>query len=147
MSYSHMGEVWQSYIRARCATAVRALGKREFDARFYPTREEAVRAVLEAVPPDAAVGCGGSWTVRQIGLLEALRERGGRVLVHEPDMEFAEATRVRKEALLCPVYIAGSNAITLRGELVNTDGMGNRVAGMSYGPGMVIERPKDAILH
>lgn len=138
MSYSHLGEVWQEYIRARCATAAKALAKREFDARFLPSREEAVRAVLEAVPAEDAVGCGGSWTVRQIGLLDALRERGSRVLVHEPDMDFAEATRVRKEALQCPVYLSSSNAITMRGELVNTDGMGNRVAGMSYGPGMVI---------
>ncbi len=138
MSYSHLGEVRQDYIRARCATAVKALAKREFDARFFPSREEAVRAVLEAVPASDAVGCGGSWTVRQIGLLDALRERGGRVLVHEPDMDFAEAARVRREALLCPVYVASSNAITLRGELVNTDGMGNRVAGMCYGPATVI---------
>lgn len=138
MSYSQLGEVWQAYIRARCTTAVKALGKREFDARFYPTREEVVRAVLEAVPPGDAVGCGGSWTVRQLGLMEALRERGNRVLAHEPDMDFAEATRVRKEALLCQVYLCSSNAVSMRGELVNTDGMGNRVAGMSYGPGMVI---------
>lgn len=138
MSYSRMGEVWETYVRARCGTAVEALRKREFDARFFPTREEAVRAVLETIPPDAAVGCGGSWTVRQIGLLEALRARGNAVFAHEADMDFAEAMRVRKEALSCPVYLSSSNAVTMRGELVNTDGMGNRVAGLSFGPGTVI---------
>jgi len=34
--------------------------------------------------------------------------------------------------------IAGSNAITLDGKLVNLDGMGNRVAAMSFGPKKVI---------
>ncbi len=138
MSYSHMGEVWEGYVRARCATAVKALEGREFDARFFPTREEAVVAVAEVVGPDAAVGCGGSWTVRQIGLLEALRERGNQVFAHEADMDFEETTRVRKQALLCPVYLSGANAITMRGEIVNTDGIGNRVAGISFGPGKVV---------
>ncbi len=138
MGYSEMGEVWEEYIRARCSTAVKALGKRDFDARFFPGREEIVKAVLEAIPPEAAVGCGGSWTMRQIGLLDALRERGNKVLAHEAGMDFEETTRVRKEALLCPFYLSSANAITMRGELLNIDGIGNRVAGTSFGPGTVI---------
>jgi hypothetical protein len=138
MSYSEMGEVWEEYVRARCATAVNALQKREFDARFFPGREDTVRAVLNTIPGDAPVGCGGSWTTRQIGLLDALRERGNRVLAHEAGMDFEEATRVRKEALLCPFYICSANAITMRGDVMNIDGMGNRVAGISFGPGTVI---------
>jgi hypothetical protein len=138
MSYSEMGEVWESYVRARCATAVDRLGKREFDARFFPGREQAVEAMMEVIPPDAAVGCGGSWTIRQIGLLEALRERGNEVFAHDPGMDMEEATRIRKEALLCPFYLSSANAITMRGEVVNIDGIGNRVAGISFGPGTVI---------
>ena len=138
MSYSEMGEVWEDYVRARCSSAVEAMGKREIDARFFPGREEAVQAVLEVIPPDAAVGCGGSWTMRQIGLLDTLRERGNQVYAHEAGMDFEEAMRVRREALKCPFYLSSSNAITMRGELVNVDGAGNRVAAMSFGPGTVI---------
>ncbi|MBC7247974.1 MAG: lactate utilization protein [Actinobacteria bacterium] len=133
-----MGEVWSRYVRTRCDAAVRALRKKEFDARFYGGREEAVRAVLEAVPDDAPVGCGGSWTVRQLGILESLRERGNRVLAHEAGMDLEEAMRVRREALTCPVYLSSANALTLRGEIVNVDGIGNRVAGISFGPAKVI---------
>jgi LUD domain len=138
MSYSEMGEVWEEYVRVRCANAVEHLAKRDFDARFYATRTEAVQAVLDTIPTDAAVGCGGSWTMRQIGLLEALKERGNQVFAHDQGMDFVEAMRVRREALLSPFYLSSSNAITMRGELVNTDGMGNRVAGLSFGPGTVI---------
>lgn len=138
MSYSQVGEVWERYVRARCNTAVEAMKKKEMDARFFPTREEVVEAVLEVIPPDADVGCGGSWTIRQIGLLEALRERGNRVLVHEEGMEFEEALQVRRQALLSPFYLSSSNAISMKGELVNVDGMGNRVAGISFGPSTVI---------
>ena len=138
MSYSEMGEVWMDYVRVRCSSAVKALSGREMDARFCPGREEAVQAVLEAIPPDAAVGCGGSWTMRQIGVLDRLRERGNRVLAHEAGMDFEEAMRVRREALACPFYLSSANAITMRGEVVNIDGIGNRVAGISFGPGTVI---------
>jgi hypothetical protein len=138
MSYSKVGEVWEHYVEARCNTAVEAMKKREMDARFFPTREEVVEAVLEVIPPDADVGCGGSWTIRQIGLLEALRERGNRVLVHEEGMEFEEALQVRRQALQSPFYLSSSNAISMKGELVNVDGMGNRVAGISFGPSTVI---------
>jgi hypothetical protein len=138
MSYSQIGEVMASYVRARCATAVAALAKNEMDARFFERSDEAVQAVLEIIPPDAAVGCGGSWTMRQIGLLDALRERGNQVYAHESDMSAEEAMRVRRQALKSPFYLTGSNAVTMRGELVNVDGIGNRVAGMSFGPSTVI---------
>lgn len=138
MSYSEMGEVWAQYVRTRCTAAVKALQKKEFDARFFASGEEAVGAVLEAIPPDAPVGCGGSWTMRQLGVLEALRGRGNRVLAHEAGMNLDEAMRVRREALACPVYLSSANAVTLRGEIVNVDGIGNRVAGISFGPATVI---------
>ncbi len=138
MSYSQMGEVWLQYVGARCTAAAKALQKREFDARFFPGREEAVLAVLETIPPDAAVGCGGSWTMRQLGILDALRERGNRVLAHEASMSFEEAMRVRRESLTCPFFLSSANAVTMRGEIVNIDGIGNRVAGISFGPSTVI---------
>ncbi|MDY6794766.1 MAG: lactate utilization protein [Actinomycetota bacterium] len=138
MSYSRIGEVWTEYVEARCGTAVEAMAKKEMDARFFPSREGAVKAVLAIVPPDAEVGCGGSWTMRQIGLLDALRERGNTVLVHEPGMEFEEAMRIRRRALQAPYYLSSSNAVTMEGELVNVDGIGNRVSGISFGPGTVI---------
>ncbi len=138
MSFSQMGEVWAGYVRARCNSAVESLKKREFDARFFPTRKEVIQAVLEAIPDDAAVGCGGSWTVRQIGLLEELKARGNAVHVHDPDVSFEEAMQSRRKALVSPFYLSSSNAITLRGDIVNVDGMGNRVAGLSFGPSTVI---------
>ena len=36
------------------------------------------------------------------------------------------------------VYVIGTNAVTLDGKLVNTDGNGNRVAAMIFGPKKVI---------
>ena len=40
--------------------------------------------------------------------------------------------------LLTGAFILSANAITIDGELVNTDGIGNRIAGMIFGPQTVI---------
>jgi hypothetical protein len=138
MSYSNIAEIWARYLEARCETAIKALVRRNYDARLARTREEAVELVLSVIPPEAEVGCGGSATVRQLGLLERMRERGNTVWAHEAEMSFDEALQVRRRAMQSQYYLSSSNAITLEGELVNTDGIGNRVAAMIFGPPTVI---------
>ena len=44
----------------------------------------------------------------------------------------------RREGMTADFMIASTNAITLDGKLVNLDGMGNRVAAMTFGPRKVI---------
>ncbi len=138
MAYNEMQSVWNEHLAARCRAAANALTKRGFDARAVASAEEASREVLAIFPPDVAVGCGGSVTVRQIGLLDRLRERGNRVVAHEQGMEPVEALAIRKEAVTCPCFLASANAVTLEGEIMNVDGIGNRVAGTIFGPSTVV---------
>ena len=94
---------------------------------------------MELIEPGATVGCGGSVTIRQLGLLDILAERGNTVIHHwRDDLPREEVNRLRKEAMFADVYLSSSNAITLQGQLVNTDGVGNRVAAMIFGPPRVI---------
>lgn len=126
------------YLEARCRTAVRALERRWFDARWFPGPEAAIEAVLEVIPSESRVGAGGSVTLRETGVLERLGERGDTVVVHEAGMEPSRSMAVRKDAITCPFFLCSSNAVTMEGELVNTDGIGNRLAGMMFGPETVI---------
>lgn len=43
-----------------------------------------------------------------------------------------------RSTLLSDIFIIGANAITLKGQIVSTDGTGNRVGGMIFGPRKVI---------
>jgi LUD domain len=131
-------EVRRSYYENRCETAVKALDKRWFDARWFSTTERAVEAVLETIPPGSRIGAGGSVTLWESGLMDALADRGDDLVYHRPDMEFDRSMGVRREAIACPYFLCSSNAVTMEGELVNMDGMGNRVAGMIFGPQTVI---------
>ncbi len=132
--------------QARAETAIRNLRKNRINACYTPTRAEALSVVVAMVPDGATVVRGDSITLDQIGVIPALMKRGrnrvvdpfemdadGRLL-HKPE----QAVRLYQEAFTADVFLAGSNAVTLDGKLVNTDGLGNRVAPMIFGPKKVI---------
>ncbi|MBN1288010.1 MAG: lactate utilization protein [Actinobacteria bacterium] len=123
---------------SKCETAVKALRSREFDAMWFGSSDEAVKKVLEIIPDGLAVGAGGSVTLQETGILDSLSKRGSRVIHHDISMGLEKTIQIRKEANACSYYLTGSNAITMDGDLVNIDGVGNRVAAMSFGPGVVI---------
>ena len=115
-------------------TTAEALRQHGFLVHCAPTREEAVRCVLSLIDEGATVGVGGSMTIRELGLAEALQSAGHAVHWHwlpEGPAAFAPA----REA---DVYLASANAITTEGLIVNIDGTGNRVAAMIHGPKAVI---------
>ena len=68
-----------------------------------------------------------------------MKARGNIILDHgAPGLENDERVRIRRAQLTADAFLTGSNAVTMDGRLVNTDGSGNRVAAMIFGPGKVI---------
>jgi len=117
-------------------TVLKALKANNFKPVEYVEKAaDAVPLILDMIPPDASIEMAGSTSVSQLGLMDLLRQRGNKGLDPPKLEDFTpEATRrPRKDILL-----VSSNAVTLDGKLVNTDGMGNRVAGMIYGVKKVI---------
>ena len=116
--------------------AAEALKKRDFNAHYVETRDQAKEMILKEVPPGAIVGVGGSVTIREMKILEDLRARGHKVLDHWeiPRSALEESFQMRRAQQVCDVFLTSSNAITLDGQLVNTDGSGNRVNAMTFGP-------------
>ena len=118
---------------------VEALKKNGFEAEWCASGAEAKEKILGLIPEGATVGFGGSWTVKDLGIAEALAEKGNSLLDHGvPGLTNEERLEIRKKQLTCDVFLTGTNAVTMNGELVNTDGVGNRVAAMIFGPGKVI---------
>lgn len=97
------------------------------------TGEEAKNYLLSAIGADQSVGVGGSVSVRDIGLLPALEEKGCSVYQHwgvAPDV----ATEMIEKARKADVYLCSANAVTSTGKLVLIDGRGNRVGAVCEGP-------------
>lgn len=117
---------------------VKALQRRGFTAEYVPTGAEALSRILEIIPPDATIGIPGTITVRDIGALDTLRERGNTVYQHWGKMSNEERRAARFRENTADVFLTSANALTRDGRIINIDGTGNRVAGMAWGNGLVL---------
>jgi L-lactate utilization protein LutB len=115
--------------------ACEALKSNGFDARYVATGAEALEGVASFVKAGMKVGFGGSMTVAAIGVAARVRQVGAEVLDHNaPGLDDRQKMEIRRAQLTCDVFVSGSNALTLEGEIVNVDGAGNRVAALTFGP-------------
>lgn len=125
--------------RRQAQTLIKNLKKRGIEAAFFETRAEAVQDICAAIPAGALVGLGGSETLIESGLLDALRNMDIRLLDrYQPRVSKAEIDEMRLQGLLADVFVMSSNAVSADGRLVNIDGTGNRVAALVFGPKRVV---------
>ena len=117
---------------------VKALKRRGFEAEYVSTGSEALKRILEIIPKDATVGIPGTVTIRDIGALDALKERGNVVYQHWGSMSNEERRIARFKENEADVFLTSANALTRDGQIINIDGTGNRVAGMAWGEGLVL---------
>ena len=115
---------------------IQNLKRRNFQVHEAADAAEAKRIALELIGA-RSVGIGGSKTVKQLGLYDALTERGNEVHWHWT-VPKEEKQRERDLAIRCEVYMCSANALLADGRIVEIDGTGNRVAGLLYGPPCVI---------
>lgn len=93
-----------------------------FTVQWFPTAQAAKEALVARFA-GKTIGMGGSVTLRDLGLYEALSQRG-TVYWHwqQPGPEtLAQAAKAQ-------VYLTSVNALAETGQLVNIDGTGNRIS-------------------
>lgn len=112
------------------------LKKRRFIPHICENAEEARQAVI-ALIGTKSVGFGGSATVSSMGIYELLEEKGNELHWHWKANKEKKAEE-RDASQKADVFLSGSNAITMDGRIINIDGTGNRLAGLIYGPSIVI---------
>ena len=113
--------------------------KRQIDAYYCATKEEAVALATSMLPTQATVGFGGSMTLTESGMMAALQNKTDITLYDRSKAATPEeTTAIYHQCLNADYYFMSSNAITSDGQLVNIDGNGNRVAALIYGPKEVI---------
>lgn len=132
-----------SYWTRRLEDVREALEANDFEASVAQAVEDVRRIALSEVLPALSprtVGFGDSMTVVNSGLYQAFREFPGLELqdIFEKDITLAEKEERRHRALATDLFVTGTNAVTEDGRLVNLDRIGNRVAGITYGPKHVL---------
>jgi L-lactate utilization protein LutB len=120
-------------------STVKALTKRGYEAMYVPTKELARDEVLKLIPAGSSVGVPGTVTIREIGAMEKLEEKGCKVWHHWiPDLAGQERIDVLRHENDADYFLTSSNALTYDGIFVNIDGNGNRLSGMAWGDNTVI---------
>ena len=115
------------------------LEKNNMNGYWIQSKEELIDMIEELVPQGSLVGCGGSITLFESGVIDHLRCGKYEFLDrYAPGLSKEDIKEVYRKSFFSDAYFASSNAITEKGELYNVDGNGNRVAAMLYGPDKVI---------
>ena len=114
-----------------------------FEAFVADDAGHAGEIILTEIVPEVApetVSFGDSMTLIATGALDAFRRDPSVRFIdtYEDGVERAEILKRRRHALLSDLFFTGTSAVTADGKLVNLDMVGNRVAGLVYGPRHVV---------
>jgi len=120
-------------------TVVKALKTKGYEATYVPTKEAALEEVLKLIPEGVSVGVPGTVTVREIGAMEKLKERGCTIYHHwNPSLTPEQRQQVLIDEYCSDYILTSANAVTRDGMIVNIDGTGNRVSAMAWGRNTLI---------
>lgn len=130
------------FVKWRCQCIAREmveiLKQKAYDAHYAEDLEEAKALVLEMIPHGSSVAVGGSETLAAMGLVDIFRNGDYKFFDRYQNLPFPEIVEIYRQSMLADFLVTGTNAITRRGQLVNMDSSGNRVAGIIFGPRRVI---------
>lgn len=114
---------------------IKGLKSRNMTGYYVKTKEEALNKALELIPEQSKITKGGSMSVNEIGLVDALKA-GNYEYCDREAMEDKRAAELF--AYNADIYLGSTNAITEDGILINIDGNSNRVSAYAYGPRKLI---------
>ena len=107
------------------------LAKLGYDVHVFDTAESA-SAWIDSEIDGCSVGFGGSETLREMGLYERLA-RHNEVYWHHILDKGLTADETRIAACRADIYLSSVNGLSENGEIINIDGVGNRLAGTLFG--------------
>lgn len=133
----------ENFWALRLSNLKEVLESNNFEVHIAENSESAKRIVREQILPKSkakSVSWGGSMTFVQTGLYQDLKEAAGLEVIdtYEQGVPPADMLERRRRSLLADLFITGTNAVTETGKLVNLDMIGNRVAGITFGPRNVV---------
>jgi len=133
----------KKYWELRLENCKLALEKNNFDVFIADDPADAKEIVINSILPEIdvkSVSWGDSLTLYSTGILEIFKQNSNIHVIETFDEETSreEIMERRRKALLVDLFFTGTNAVTETGTLVNLDMVGNRVAGIVFGPSYVV---------
>jgi hypothetical protein len=114
---------------------INTLEKNNFETLYVSDSKAALEEVMKRIPDGVTVGVGGSVTLAQIGLLDALKDRKIQLIWPQQQAKSdEERLELFRKCFSTDVFLSSTNAVTEDGRLYNVDATGNRVGAMFIGP-------------
>ena len=138
-----MSESLERYWALKLEECRRALEANNFQAFVADDPAQAKEIICDQILPGLdveTVSWGDSMTLHTTGVLDYFKQNPDFDLIETFDDSVPREQIIerRRQALLADLFFAGSNAVTETGALVNLDMIGNRVAGITFGPKYVV---------
>jgi L-lactate utilization protein LutB len=132
-----------NYWQIRLNDLKEVLEGNNFEVFIAEDTSEAKKIVMEKILPAVgpkSVSWGGSMTHLATGIYEAIKGKPGLEILDTYDKSLTpeESYELRRKSLLVDLFIAGTNAVTEDGLLVNLDMFGNRACAINFGPKHVV---------
>jgi len=119
-------------------TVIKKLNQRGMEGFYCQDKESAKAMVMEMLEDGSAVTWGGSESLVEAGIIDAIVSGDYRVLDRKSAKTPEEDRVLFGQIMGADYFLMSTNAFTLDGELINIDGNGNRVACLINGPKHVI---------
>lgn len=132
-----MGYKSESY-ENQAKTIIKNLKKRNMIGYYCETGKEALDLVKSILPKGSLVTNGGSETLVETGIMDLLRSGEYEYIDRKSAKTPEESRALYGRIVTADYYLMSTNAITKEGELINVDGVGNRVACLINGPEHVL---------
>ena len=128
----------KEYNKTVAATVIKNLAKRNMEGYYAETCEDAVKIALSLMPEGSSIGWGGSVTLSECGLMDAIKNEKYELIDRNTAKTPEENKAIYAKIFTADFFLMSTNALTLDGELINVDGRSNRVCYLCYGPENVI---------
>jgi hypothetical protein len=130
-----MEQLEQWFREKQAERTIQALKKNNFEGLYVSDSKAALEEVMKRIPDGASVGVGGSVTLAQIGLLDALKNRKIQLIWPQQQAKSdEERLELFRKCFSADVFLSSTNAVTEDGRLYNVDATGNRAGAMFIGP-------------
>lgn len=117
---------------------IKNLEKRNMEGYYFEDSKSCVEAIMSMIPAGSSVSWGGSMTMNETGMMDALKASVLTLIDRATAKTPQESREIYAKTVMADYYFMSTNAITNDGELINIDGNGNRVACLIQGPSHVM---------
>ena len=128
----------QAYHRLLAEKTLLNLAVRGIDGEYIEDKDTALQRILALIPHGSSVSKGGSATIDELRVIEALHNSGCQIIDPNSGKDGVEKDAIAHDAIAADVYLMSANAISATGEIVNIDVIGNRVSALCYGPKRIL---------